>query len=130
MRGYEESSFAGGQRIVARAEERYAFPDVRHLGDLGVAAFVDVGRQWAGDVPFGVATGVKGSVGVSLLAAVPSRSARLWRADLAIPTSRGAGAAWTVRFSNVDRTTFEYRTPRDVADRRALTVPTSLFAWP
>jgi hypothetical protein len=103
---------------------------VRHLADLGVGAFVDAGRQWAGDVPFGVTTNVKGSVGFSVLAAVPSRSARLWRADFAVPTSAGAGAGWTIRFTNLDRTAFEYRTPRDIADRRALTVPTSLFSWP
>lgn len=130
VRGYEESTFAGGQRLVARVEERYAFADVKHLADLGVAAFADAGRQWAGDVPFGVTTGIKGSFGFSVLAAVPSRSSRLWRADFAFPVTSGAGARWTIGFTNVDRTTFEYRNPRDVADRRALTVPTSLFAWP
>lgn len=130
VRGFEQSTFAGGQRLVARAEERYAFANVKHLADLGVAAFADAGRQWAGDVPFGVTTGVKGSIGFSVLAAVPSRSARLWRADIAMPLGSGAGARWTVGFTNVDRTTFEYRNPRDVSDRRALTVPTSLFSWP
>jgi hypothetical protein len=130
VRGYEEATFAGGQRLVARVEERYAFPGVKHLADIGVAFFADAGKQWAGDVPFGVTTSVKTSAGLSLLASVPSHSARMWRADLAFPTSGQAGARWTVRFTNVDRTTFEFRNPRDVADRRALTVPTSLFNWP
>ena len=130
VRGYEESSFAGGQRLVARVEERYAFGQLLRVADWGVAMFADAGRQWAGDVPFGVTTGLKRSVGVSLLAAVPPRSARVWRADLAFPLDGGANARWTIRFSNIDRTTFEFRNPNDVADQRALTVPTSLFSWP
>jgi hemolysin activation/secretion protein len=130
VRGYEESSFAGAQRLVARTEERWSFPNVRRFADAGVAVFADVGRQWAGDAPFGVTTPVLSSVGFSLLAAVPPRSARLWRADVAFPLGPGAGSRWTLRFTNGDRTTFEFRTPTDVADRRALTVPTSLFAWP
>lgn len=130
VRGYENSTFAGGRRLVARVDERYAFPAVRKLADLGVALFADAGRQWAGDASFGVSTGIRTSVGLGLLAAVPARSARLWRADVAFPLGAGAGSSVTVRFSNVDRTAFEYRAPRDVSDRRALTVPTSLFSWP
>jgi hypothetical protein len=130
VRGYEESAFAGGQRIVARMEERWTFRPLSNLADAGVALFADAGRQWAGDVPYGVTTPIKTSVGISLLAAVPPRSARLWRADLAFPLGGGANARWTLRFTNGDRTAFEFRTPTDVADRRALTVPTSIFAWP
>lgn len=130
VRGYEEATFAGGQRLVVRTEERYVFGGVKHLADLGAAVFADAGRVWAGDVPFGVTTGVKTSVGLSVLASVPARSARVWRADLALPLSGGAGSGWTVRLTNLDRTTFEYRTSRDITDRRALTVPTSLFNWP
>jgi hypothetical protein len=61
---------------------------------------------------------------------VPSRSARLWRADLAFPISRGAGSGWTLRFTNADRTAFVFRDPRDVAAGREVTVPSSIFAWP
>jgi hypothetical protein len=73
---------------------------------------------------------VKGSIGLSLLASVPPRSARVWRADLAFPISRGAGASWTLRFTNLDRTAFAFRDARDVATGRELTVPSSIFAWP
>jgi hypothetical protein len=130
VRGYEKSSFAGGQRLVARYEHRYSRGAVRNLGDLAVAGFIDAGRQWSGDVPFGVTTPVKGSIGLSLLASVPPRSARVWRADLAFPISRGAGASWTLRFTNLDRTAFAFRDARDVATGRELTVPSSIFAWP
>ncbi|MFL5618076.1 MAG: hypothetical protein ACJ79A_06760 [Gemmatimonadaceae bacterium] len=130
VRGYEKSSFAGGQRLVARFEHRYSHGAVRNIGDLAVAGFIDAGRQWAGDVPFGVTTPVKGSIGLSLLASVPPRSARVWRADLAFPVSRGARASWTLRFTNLDRTAFTFRDARDVATGRELTVPSSIFAWP
>jgi hypothetical protein len=130
VRGYERSTFAGGQRVVARAEHRYTHGPVRKLGDLGLAMFADAGRQWAGGVPFGVTTPIKTSVGLSLLAAVPVRSARLWRADLAFPLNSGARSQVTVRVTNSDRTAFVFREPRDVATGRELTVPASTFAWP
>lgn len=130
IRGYEESTYAGGQRLVARTEERYTIGNALGAADVGFAAFADVGKQWAGDVPFGVTTPVKASLGVSLLAAVPPRSARVWRADLAFPLTGGANARWTLRFSNGDRTAFAFRIPRDVAQGREISVPSSIFAWP
>jgi hypothetical protein len=130
VRGYEKSTFAGGQRLVARIEHRYSYGAVRNLGDVGVAGFIDAGRQWRGDVPFGVTTPVKASLGLSLLASVPPRSARVWRADLAFPVGRGARASWTLRFTNADRTAFVFRDARDVSTAREPTVPSSIFAWP
>jgi hypothetical protein len=130
VRGYERSTYAGGRRLVLRMEHRYSYGAVRNLGDLALAGFVDAGRQWAGDVPFGVTTPLKGSLGVSLLASVPPRSARVWRADVAFPVSGGARSSVTLRFTNADRTAFVYRDPRDVATGREVTVPSSIFAWP
>ena len=130
IRGYENSTFAGGRRLVGRLEHRYTYGMVKKVADVGVAAFADAGRQWAGDVPFGVTTPIKSSIGVSLLAAVPARSARLWRADLAVPLNRGAGASVTLKFTNADRTAFVFRDARDVASGRELTLPSSIFAWP
>ena len=130
VRGYEESYYAGGQRLVARTEERYTLGNVLGAADAGFALFGDVGRQWAGDVPFGVTTSVKASVGVSLLAAIPPQSARVWRADLAFPVTGGANARWTLSFTNADRTAFVFRNARDVAEGREITVPSSIFAWP
>ena len=130
VRGYERSTYVGGLRVVGRTEERYIIPDVFGAADAGFAFFADVGKQGAGDVPFGVTSPVVASLGVSLMAAVPPRSARLWRADLAFPVSRGANARWTLRFTNGDRTTFVFRAPRDVESARETTVPSSIFAWP
>jgi hypothetical protein len=130
VRGYEQSDYAGGQRLVARTEERYVLGSVLGAADAGFALFADAGKQWAGDVPFGVTTRVKAAVGLSLLAAVPPKSARLWRADLAFPLSGGANARWTLTFTNADRTAFVFRNARDVAEGREITVPSSIFAWP
>ena len=66
----------------------------------------------------------------SLLAAVPRHSARMWRADIAIPLNSGANAGITLRFTNTDRTAFVFRDARDVATGRELTMPSSIFAWP
>jgi hypothetical protein len=130
VRGYEQSYYAGGQRLVGRFEERYVLGNVLGAADAGFAMFADLGKQWEGDVPFGVTTAVKASVGVSLLAAIPPKSARLWRADLALPLSTGANARWTITFTNADRTAFVFRNARDVAEGREITVPSSIFAWP
>jgi hypothetical protein len=130
VRGYEESSFAGSVRVIGRTEQRYAIPNFLGASDAGVAMFADVGKQAAGDVPFGVTSPVVASLGLSLMAAVPQHSARLWRMDLAVPVTPGAGARWTVRFTNGDRTAFVFRTPRDVEMARETTVPSSIFAWP
>jgi hypothetical protein len=130
VRGYEKSSYPGGQRLVARTEERYTLGNVLGAADAGFAIFGDIGRQWAGDVPFGITTSVKASAGVSLLAAIPPKSARVWRADLAFPLTGGANARWTLSFTNADRTAFVFRDARDVARGREITVPSSIFAWP
>ena len=130
VRGYEESTYAGSVRVIGRTEQRLTIPNFLGASDAGVAAFADVGKQAAGDVPFGVTSPLVASLGVSLMAAVPQHSARLWRMDFAVPVTRGAGARWTVRFSNGDRTTFVFRTPRDVELARETTVPSSIFAWP
>jgi hypothetical protein len=128
VRGYEESTFAGS--VVGRTEQRYTIPNFLGASDAGVAMFADVGKQAAGDVPFGVTSPLVASLGVSLMAAIPQRSARLWRADLAVPVTRGANARWTIKFTNGDRTSFVYRTPRDIERARETTVPSSIFAWP
>jgi len=130
VRGYEESSYAGGVRVIGRTEERYTIPNFLGASDAGVAMFADVGKQAAGDVPFGVTSPVVASLGVSLMAAIPQHSARLWRADFAVPVTGGANARWTIKFTNGDRTSFGYRTPRDVERARETTVPSSIFAWP
>jgi hypothetical protein len=130
VRGYESSTLVGGQRLVGRAEERFVLGRFLSQSDVGIAFFSDVGKQWAGDVPFGVTTGPKASIGIGLIAAIPPKSTRVWRADLAIPITNGAARGWEISFTNVDRARFVFREPRDVADGREPTIPSSIFSWP
>src|SRR5207247_1295280 len=78
VRGFANSRLVGGQRLVGRAESRWLVGPVTSMGDLGVATFADMGRLMPGDVPFGSRSPLATSVGFSLLAAAPRRSARLW----------------------------------------------------
>ncbi len=131
LMGYRNSGLAGGRRNVIRGELRFSGASVVRRADVGVATFGEAGRLWAGDVPYGV-DATRATVGVSLLAAYPSRSKRLYRVDLAIPLTRGAngGGSVEVRFSSADRTQGFWTEPSDVARARTGTEPSKLFAWP
>jgi hypothetical protein len=131
IRGFDNSEIVGGQRVIGRAESRWVVGPVSSYGDLGVAAFGDVGQLHAGDVPFGTDSPVASSVGISLLAATPRGSARLWRMDLAVALSGNPeGRRFEVRFSGADNTKFFFREPEDVERTRERTVPSSVFRWP
>lgn len=131
VRGYEHARTGGARRAVLRVEERRVLGNpFGSLGDIGIATFADVGRVWRGDAPFGVTTPVRTSVGVSLLAAVPSRSARLWRIDVAMPLQGPGRGRVELGFSNADRTSLFWREPNDIGVMRGRTVPASVFAWP
>jgi len=96
-----------------------------------VAAFTEVGTLWAGDAPYGV-NATRASVGFSVLAAYPTRSKRMYRADFAFPLTRsGEGKGRIeVRFSSLDRTQTFATEPPDVSAARTGTEPSRLFAWP
>jgi hypothetical protein len=115
---------------VGRFEERWRLGNFRGTADLGVAVFGDVGRLWAGDVPLGVATDWLPSAGVSLLGAVPPRSRRMWRVDVAFPLQREAGARWGIRVHNEDRTRAFWHEPSDLPRNQQRTTPLSLVGWP
>ncbi|MEO8562658.1 MAG: hypothetical protein ABI601_11315 [bacterium] len=131
VRGYRTSALAGARRNVARAEMRWSTAAAVHRADVGVATFGEIGSLWAGDTPYG-STGSRGSIGVSLLAAYPTRSKRLYRADLAIPLTRSGdgGGRIELRFSSEDRTSRFWDEPSDVARARTGSAPSTLFAWP
>ncbi|HEX8946386.1 MAG TPA: hypothetical protein VF785_24835 [Gemmatimonadaceae bacterium] len=131
VRGFASSNTPGGQRFVARLEDRQLVGRPFQLGDLGVGAFVDAGQLFAGDIPYGVTTPVRMSFGVSLLAAIPSNSARLWRLDVAFPKNpESRGHHFEIRLGNTNKTSFFLAEPSDVAATRERTVPSSVFRWP
>jgi hypothetical protein len=128
-RGYRKAELGGGRRLVGRLEERWRLGNFRGTADLGVAAFTDVGRLWPGDVPLGVKTAWLPSAGVSLLAAVPPGSRRMWRVDVAFPFRREAGATWGIRVYNEDRTRAFWIEPSDLPRNQERTTPLSLIWW-
>ena len=131
LRGYSASNTPGAERFVVRFENRVFVGRPFNLGDLGVGAFADAGRLWAGDIPFGVTTPVRSSVGLSLLGNIPVRSARMWRIDLAYAlTPEPGGHRFELRLSNADATRFFFPEPGDVGSTRERTVPSSVFRWP
>jgi hypothetical protein len=131
VRGFSGSETPGGQRAVLRLEDRLFLGRPRNLGDLGVGAFADAGRLWAGDVPYGVTTPIRAAVGVSLLAAVPASSARLWRMDLVMAVNpETGGRRFELRLGATDKTIFFLPDPTDIAATREKTVPSSVFRWP
>ena len=131
VRGYAGSDTPGGQRLVGRLEHRTFIARPRGLGDLGLGGFVESGQLWAGDVPYGRSTPPRTSVGLSLLAAVPPASPRMWRVDLAFPLNpEQRGWHVELRLSNVDRTVFVTPEPSDIRGAREPSVPVSVFRWP
>jgi hypothetical protein len=131
VRGYDGALEAGNARAVLRAESRYVLGALGNVGDLGVAAFADAGKLWAGGAPYGVNSPVRGALGVSALGAFPRGSRRLWRVDVARALTAVPGAPKVqVVLENRDLTRFFWREPRDVEISRERAAPVSVFNWP
>jgi hypothetical protein len=130
VRGYAASRTVGAVRAVVRLEDRWLVGRPRGRGALGVAGFVDAGRVWAGDAPFGVTDRVRTAIGLGLLGAVPVESKRLWRLDLALPLIPDAhGRRPELRFTATLVHGF-WREPHDIARVRAGAAPSTIFTWP
>jgi len=130
LHGYRHSRTPGAHRLVLRTEERIRIPSRYRVADFGAAVFVEAGKLWAQDVPFAVASPIRGSVGLSIIAAVPPKSRRTWRVDFAMPVGGDPNAAFEVRISNADRTRVFWTDPADMRRARERAVPTGIFAWP
>ena len=130
VRGYNGTAIAGGRRAVLRLEQRRTLFSTGPLAQWGGALFSDIGKTWSGDVPFGQTTVARASVGVSLLAAVPPKSRRMLRADIAVPVTGGAAKRLLLRFSSVDATREFWRDPSDLAATRAGMPASPIFGWP
>jgi hypothetical protein len=131
VRGYASSNTPGGQRLVARLEHRMFVGRPFDFGDFGIGAFADAGRLWAGDIPYGVNTPIRSSIGFSLLGTVPASSARMWRLDFAFAVNPEVdGHHFELRIGNTDKTTFFLVEPSDIQAARERTVPSSVFRWP
>lgn len=131
VRGYAGSRVAGGQRAIATIEDRWYLGRFRQLADLGLAPFVEGGRMWAGDVPFGQTVGNRYSAGLGFLSTFGTRSKRVYRIDVGIPLVKDPyNRRIDIRFSSRDDTRDFLREPGDVARGRERTVPRGVFRWP
>ncbi len=130
LRGYRSSQTGGARRLVLRAEDKYVWGRFREYATIGIAGFVDAGRIWAGDSPFGVDTPVRYSAGVGLLVSVPPRSRRLARLDLAYPLNADGKRRLEARVTVRDFGRVFWREPRDLYQARERSRPASVFIWP
>lgn len=86
VRGYTQEDDPGAQRVVMTLEDRIHVKwPAPSLFDLGLTLFGDLGRMWAGDVPFGRDSGWRGSVGGGLRLGFPAGSRGVARFDVAFP---------------------------------------------
>ena len=130
VRGYEDASTSGARRAVFRLEERFMLGGIsRHVG-FGLAGFGDVGKTWAGDVPFGETVNPRVGLGTGLLLAVPRRSRRLVRIDVATPLISDPGAKWGIDIRITSGRARFWREPGDVARARSSAQLPRAFNWP
>lgn len=88
LRGLRADRFPGGRRLVASLEDRVYIPWPRpELFDFGLTGFVDVGRMWDGDVPFGSDSGTEVSLGLGLRVGFPQGTGSVARLDFAYPVT-------------------------------------------
>lgn len=130
LRGFRSSQTGGAHRLVLRVEDKYVWGRFRHYAMIGAAGFVDAGKIWAGDSPFGVDTPVRYSVGVGLLVAVPPHSRRLARLDLAYPINPDEKRRPELRVTVRDFGRIFWKEPRDLYQARERSRPASVFNWP
>jgi hypothetical protein len=128
--GYQNSTVTGGERSVTRLEERWLLAPIKGIAEVGVAGFTDLGLIWAQGVPYGVNSPAAVSFGLSLLAAVPVHSKRLWRVDFALPATHDPRARFQIRFTSTNGSERFYVEPRDIALVRTQSIPTQIFEYP
>jgi hypothetical protein len=100
VRGYSELQHPGARRALGSLETRWLLPNpFPDFLDLGSTLFVDVGRMWAGDVPYGQDSGWRTAAGGGLRLGFPAGSSRPIRVDLAFPLDAGVSRGPMLRIS-------------------------------
>jgi hypothetical protein len=90
VRAYREDQVPTGSTLVTFAEERINLPWFHPAVDVGLTAFVDRGRGWANDIPFGQDTGWRTAVGGGIRLGFPAGSGSVTRLEVAWPVGNGA----------------------------------------
>jgi hypothetical protein len=130
VRGFRRSLDAGSERAVLRLEQRQAVGRPWGFADLGALLFTETGRLWAGNVPYGVTTPWRSSVGTGVLLSVPPRSRRLYRLDVAYAMNPDLNSKrWEFRLSSGNFTRIFWQDPDESRRARERSLITNLFAF-
>ena len=106
------------------------FPGIAKYLGFGGAAFLDVGKLWAGDVPFGRTVNPRFGGGVGLIFAVPRTSRKNLRVEIATPLSPDDGAKWGVNVTITSGRPRFWRPASDLARAHSAAQTPVVFAWP
>jgi outer membrane protein assembly factor BamA len=106
------------------------FPGFAKYLGFGGAAFVDAGKMWAGDVPFGQTVSLRVGTGIGLIFAVPRSSRHTLRVDVAAPLISDPGAHWGVNFTIASGRPRFWRPAPDLAAIRSAAQTPAVFGWP
>ena len=90
VRSLRDDKYPAGHTVIFTLEDRIyeGWPNWRAM-DLGLTLFADVGRGWAGDVPYGTDSSWHTALGVGLRLGLPSGTSNVMRWDLAFPLEGG-----------------------------------------
>ncbi len=88
IRGYTDDAYPAARRLLATVEHRIPLNIVRSAAaGVGLALFADLGRGWAGTVPFGQDSGWRSGIGAGLRLGLPAGSPDVIRMDVGLPLS-------------------------------------------
>lgn len=86
LRGWPDETFPGGRRAVLGVEDRWHFPWLLpDLANIGASLFLDAGRMWPGEAPYGMDSGWRGTVGTGVRVNFPAGGTNTFRIDAAFP---------------------------------------------
>lgn len=91
VRSHVDYELPAARTLVMRVEEQWNPGLFEPNADVGLTFFADVGRGWAGAVPFGTDSGWRHGAGAGLRLGFPAGTGTVLRVEVAWPTSDGAG---------------------------------------
>lgn len=125
--GYKGTA-VGARRASGGVEVRHVVSSATSRADIGIGAFMNAARLWAGDAPFGIDTPLLPNAGVTLYGAFPHGSQRLLRIDVGAPLRRGiVRSGWEIRLLYIDATRTSREEPNDVTTAREQFVGPDVF---
>ena len=130
MLTYRDGLVGGQSRAIIRAEQRQVVGRPWGFADVGLAGFTEIGRVWAGRVPYGLTTPWRSAVGAGLLMSVPPRSRQTFRFDVAYGLNDdGRSNRWEFRVTSGNFTRVFWNDPDETRLARERSLVTNLFQF-